>query len=221
MLRSNRILIVIILILTSIGCEKNDHEMRPDTPAAIQYYVLNIRPSHPIEGLLFLNVDSYQQTTEYTCGPAAVVSFLKYYGIQRDEMTLAEEMGTSSTVGTTPEQISTWLNKNGFTASWHQEGSLEMLQENLANNIPTLVEWSDWGGHWVLVIGYDIRDPEDVMDDVIIFADPYDRHDDHQDGITWFNAQRFYYMWYDALLFGSVMKRTYIRINPPQIRQDG
>ncbi|MDD5508734.1 MAG: C39 family peptidase [Bacteroidales bacterium] len=214
MIRSNRILIAIILILMSTSCEKNDCEIPPDTSAAIQYYVLNIKSSHTIEGLVFLNVDSYQQTTEYTCGPAAVVSFLKYYDKQGDEMTLAEEMGTSSTVGTTPEQISAWLNKNGFTASWHQEGSLEMLQENLANNIPTLIEWSDWGGHWVLVIGYDIRDPKDVMDDVIIFADPYDHHDDHQDGITWFNAQRFYYMWYDALLFGSVMKRIYIRVNP-------
>jgi len=66
----------------------------------------------------------------------------------------------------------------------------------------------------VLVIGYDVRDPEDEMDDVIIFDDPYDHHNDNPDGLTWFNAQRFYYMWFDALLFGCVMKRVYISATP-------
>ncbi len=201
------------ILLLFAGCSKDDKDKLPDAPAAIQYYIKNIRPAHPLKGLSFLKVESYQQTTEYTCGPAAVISLLRYYGKKGNEMVIASEMGTSSTTGTTPEQMSTWLNDNGFKASWHQGGSLEMLQVNLADNIPTLVEWSDWGGHWVLVIGYDIRDPEDLMDDVIIFADPYDRHDDNQDGITWFNAQRFYYMWYDALLFGSTLRQVYISVN--------
>ncbi|MFZ4546560.1 MAG: C39 family peptidase [Bacteroidales bacterium] len=204
----------ILLALIVSGCRKNDNETPTDIPPAIQYYISNIKPSHSPEGLTFLNVDSYQQTTEYTCGPAAVLSLLKFYGKEGDEMSIASEMGTSSTIGTNPDQMTAWLNNNGFVASWHQEGSLEMLQENLKNNIPTLVEWSDWGGHWVLVIGNDIRDPKNVMDDVIIFADPYDYHDDNPDGITWFNAQRFYYMWYDALLFGSLKKRIYISAKP-------
>ena len=98
-------------------------------------------------------------------------------------MDIASEMGTSSTIGTNPDQMVAWLNNNGFVASWQQEGTLEMLQENLANNIPTLVEWSDWGDHWVMVIGYDIRDAKNLMDDMIIFADPYDYHDDNPDGV--------------------------------------
>lgn len=204
----------ISFVLMWSGCRKDDCDTKKNDPETNKYYVLNIKPDKPIEGLAFLEVDSYQQTTEYTCGPAAVVSLMGYYVMPADEMTIAAEMGTSSTIGTNPEQMATWLNTHGFEATWHQEGSLEMLRENLANNIPTLVEWSDWGGHWVLVIGYDVRDPEDIMDDVIIFADPYDHHDDNPDGLTWFNAQRFYYMWYDALLFGSVMRRVYINVRP-------
>jgi hypothetical protein len=107
-----------------------------------------------------------------------------------------------------------WLQANGFKVSWGEGGSLGLIRENLVKNIPTLVEWSDWGGHWVVAIGYDTRNTDDPMDDVIIFADPYDRHDDHNDGIDWFNAQRFYYMWYDALLFGKVMKQIYITATP-------
>ena len=60
------------------------------------------------------------------------------------------------------------------------------------------------------------------MDDLIIFADPYDYHNYNPVGITWFNAQHFYYMGYDALLFGSVMKRVYVSAKPwrGRVRKD-
>jgi len=196
------------------ACQKNDNtHLVPVTPKSSNYYVLTI-PQNPSPGLTLLNVRSYQQTTEYTCGPSAVLSLLRFFGKDGDEMTIAEEMGTSTTTGTTPEQMANWLNNHAFNASWHEEGTLELLRRNLKNKIPTLVEWSDWGGHWVLVMGYDTRNTPDPMDDVIIFADPYDRHDDTMDGFTWFNAERFYYMWYDALLFGRVMKKIYIDAIP-------
>ncbi|HRZ42080.1 MAG TPA: C39 family peptidase [Bacteroidales bacterium] len=210
---SLRFILGISLIIFA-GCQKTDDDHKPAIQERIRYYVTSIRPPVPVKGLTFLDVIPCLQTTEYTCGPAAVVTLLSYYGRKGDEMTIASEMGTSTIAGTRPEQMANWLSNNGFEATWHQEGSLEMLQENLKNGIPTLVEWSDWGGHWVLVVGYDIRNQEDIMDDVIIFADPYDYHDDNPDGITWFNAQRFYYMWYDALLFGTVMKRIYISAKP-------
>jgi hypothetical protein len=208
---SNSIKLAIILILLT-ACQKNDSV--PIDKATSEYYILNINHDNPVTGLTFLDVDSYQQTTEYTCGPSAVLTLLSYYGRTGDELTIAGEMGTSTLTGTTPEQMAVWLDNHAFGASWHEEGTIEMLRENLKNNIPTLVEWSDWGGHWVLVIGYDTRNTDDPMDDVIIFADPYDRHDDNVDGFTWFNAQRFYYMWYDALLFERVMKNVYIQATP-------
>jgi len=205
-------LAAIILLAT---CEKDPSPWDENsTPESSDFYVLNIKEDLFRQGLTLLNVNSFQQTTEYTCGPSACLSLLKYYGKSGDEMTIAKEMGTSTTTGTTPEQMTVWLNAHGFKASWRTEGTLEMLRGNLKKNIPTLVEWSDWGGHWVVVIGYDTRNTDDLMDDVIIFADPYDRHDDLQDGMTWFNAQRFYYMWYDALLFGKVMKKIYIEAIP-------
>ncbi len=201
-----------LLFLTA--CQKGDslghQNEQPDTTA---YYVKNVT-GIPSPGKTFLSVKSYQQTTEYTCGPAAVISLLHFYGKEGDEMTIASEMGTSTTTGTSPAQMNDWLSKHGFNSSWKQEGTIEMLRENLKNKIPVLIEWSDWGGHWVLVIGYDTRNTVDPMDDVIIFADPYDRHDDNRDGITWFNAQRFYCMWYDSLLFGTILKRIYIDATP-------
>lgn len=176
------------------------------------YYILQLNSDNP--GLTYLETDPYLQTTDYTCGPSAVVTLLRYYGKTGNELQIAKEMGTSEEWGSTPEQMATWLDNNGFMASAKEEGTLEMLQENLAKRIPTLVEWSDWGGHWVLVIGYDTRETESISDDVIIFADPYDYADDSVDGISWFNAERFYYMWYDALLFDRVYHQVYIDAIP-------
>ena len=164
----------------------------------------------PEDGLTLLPLTALQQTTDYTCGPAAAVSLLRFYQRDGDELAIAKEMKTNEQVGTTPENMAAWFQTHGFSVQWGENGTLDLLRENLAKGIPTLVEWSDWGGHWVIVIGYDTRKSETIDDDVILFADPSDTHDDRADGITWFNADRFNYMWYDALLFGRVMKRVYV-----------
>ena len=199
----------IFITLLSFNLESLSQDKKTSAPIS-NYYPPNLRDHLPQQGFTLLETDSCQQTTEYTCGPAAALTLTRYYGMKGDEMTIAKEMGTSTTKGTTPEQMAAWLNKHGFSASFHEYGNLDTLRNNLKKQIPTLVEWSDWGGHWVLVVGYDTRNTETISDDTIIFADPYDRYDDKKDGLTCFNAERFYYMWYDALLFGKVMKRVYI-----------
>jgi len=211
----HRLSLLILLFVVFASCDRK-HEVvyRSEEPISSGYYVTNFLPHLPRSGLTFIPLVSYQQTTEYTCGPASVITLLRYYGREGDEMTIAEEMGTSTTCGTNPDQMTDWLNRNGFTATWKEGGTLELIRENLDAQRPVLVEWSDWGGHWVVAIGYDTRNTTNPMDDVIIFADPYDHHDDNPDGFDTFNAQRFYYMWYDALLFGKVMRRIYILAIP-------
>jgi hypothetical protein len=81
-----------------------------------------------------------------------------------------------------------------------------MLRRNLKSGIPTMVEWVDWGGHWVVVTGYDTRGTETFQDDVIIFADSKDCHDDRSDGITYFNYGEFDAMWFNARSFAETMK---------------
>jgi len=206
-------LVIVWAVFASCN-RKHEVVYHTDEPVATDYYVTNLIPDLPRPGLTIIPLVSYQQTTEYTCGPACVVTLLNYYGRQGNEMTIAKEMGTSTTCGTNPEQMTDWLARHGFAASWHEGGSLEMSRENLEKKVPVLIEWSDWGGHWVVAIGYDTRNTADPMDDVMIFADPYDHHDDNPDGFDIFNAQRFYYMWYDALLFGKVMRRIYIVATP-------
>ncbi len=202
---------ILLAVLVLVSCTKEED----DTPSSSDYYVLDVINGASRPGLTLLDINSYQQTTEYTCGPAAIVTYLGYYNIAADEMVIAEEMGTQPPpYGTNPEQMATWLNTHGFEASWSEYGELDTLTNRLQRGVPTIVEWSDWGGHWVVAIGYDTRQTDDIWDDVIIFADPYDYHDDNEDGFTWFNAGRFYYMWYDARTFAEPVTRAYITAIP-------
>lgn len=62
---------------------------------------------------------------------------------------------------------------------------------------PILVEWGDWDGHWMAIIGYDTMGTPAIGDDVLIFADPYDTSDHWQDGYYFYPAERWFTMWRD------------------------
>lgn len=181
---------------------------------------LNTGPE-PGPGLTMLPIRAFQQTTFYTCGPAALLTLLRYYDRNGDEMTIADEAKCTMEKGTNPEGMVSWLEGHGFQVIWGENGSLANLRENLERGVPTLVEWIDYGGHWVLVVGYDTRDTETPNDDIIYFADPADGHDDARDGLTSFNAQRFDAMWFDAFLFDRPMFKVFITAEPNDDVEDG
>ena len=169
--------------------------------------------------LTVIPLKSYrQQMTNYSCGAAAAMTVMSWYGnpvnnTDADEERVAREMyrNVSEKTGINPEQVAAWFNRNGMNATWGTGGTREMLRENLKNGLPSMVEWMDWGGHWVVVVGYDTRGTETVWDDVIIFADSVDSHDDRVDGITYFNYGEFDAMWFDAHYFPEQMRnRAYV-----------
>jgi len=197
----------------------------PDSTGAANYYEMKPGPYY-----IALGVKGYQQTTDYTCGPAAVMSILHWYKILDDnamnhdtEIRIAKEMGTgdmdSKHPGTPPHLMENWLKKNGFEVTIGYNGTMEMLRESLAQGIPTLVEWIDWGGHWVVVTGYHAasESPEKGIDS-IFFADPavHWTTANNPDGISSFNALRFKDMWFDAkyLKPGHIVNNVYIVIVP-------
>jgi hypothetical protein len=67
---------------------------------------------------------------------------------------------------------------------------------------------------WVVVVGYDTRGNDDPWDDVLIFADSFDRYDDCPDGYTFVNANRFYWLWFDAFYFDTLTWRTLLTVTP-------
>lgn len=153
---------------------------------------------------------TYQQTTEWTCGTAAALMVLDYYGLRgsEDDQTLVrlrgkDEPGYSSL--THMKNIFDGLGgfEMDFTYNYDdlEKITQSMLLENLKNNRATMVEWCDWNGHWQVVIGYDTMGTDIESDDVLILADPYDTSDHFQDGYITINAERFFYTWSNTYEF--------------------
>ena len=153
---------------------------------------------------------SYQQSTEYTCGPAAALTVLRYF--QRfdfDEMELAREMKTQGyPIGTSLSNMVTFFESIGWNVSSSLDirsfENYEAFQDFVVGNLklgrPIMVENVEWGGHWRVIIGYDSMNTDSSLDDVLIFVDPYDTSDHSQDGYSVGNGERFFSMWFDHLM---------------------
>lgn len=147
---------------------------------------------------------TYQQTTEYSCGPAAALTVLHYYGNHDfDEATLIKRMKTKPRIGTSLSNMAKFFRDIG----WKVQSSLDrptmdefafqkFVLRNLAAGRPILVDNIEWGGHWRVIIGVDTMGTENLYDDVLIFADPYDTSDHKQYGYTIGSLDRFYSMWF-------------------------
>lgn len=150
---------------------------------------------------------TYQQTTEYTCGGAAVLTILYWYGDKSyDEMSLKTALKTRPyPYGTHLHEIVNFFDSIGWNVkssigrdyiSRYADFKVFVLRELSAGH-PILVENVEWGGHYRVIIGYDDMGTKDDMDDVLIFMDTYDTGDHNQDGYTVQNGEKFFSSWFD------------------------
>jgi len=118
-----------------------------------------------------LTCKSYQQTTNYTCGPAVIMTLLRYYHVlsakdmnQSTELRIAREMGADN--GSTASQVEAWLSNHGFNVESGQKITTDTLIDNVKRGIPTIVAYNQ---HWILAKGY--NKTSTPSQDEIIFAD--------------------------------------------------
>ena len=175
-----------------------------------RYYAVNDYYSMESGGTLHIlsGFETYQQTTEYTCGAASALMVLHRFGEDAyDEMTIAELAKANTTMGTSVEGLADFFAGLGWNVDAH--GDVEprfadpteaeaYLIEKLDAGIPVMVDWVDWAGHWQIAIGLDTCGTDDPYDDVLILADPYDITDHFQDGYYIFPFGRFFDMWYEG-----------------------
>lgn len=161
--------------------------------------------------------ETYQQSTEYTCGACTALMVLNHYGeTGYDEKTIADMSGTSDETGIDPQglvkffsaigwKVQSSVDTNGKDTFEDPADFQDWVIENLKAETPVMVDWLDWAGHWQAIIGYDTMGTDDNFgDDVLILADPYDTSDQYQDGYYTFSAERFYYMWREGVGTGPV-----------------
>ena len=172
-----------------------------------RYYTQNDYFTMKSEGTLHLisGFQTYQQTTEYTCGPASALMVLNYFGIDDyNELELAEMAGTDTSKGTSVEGMVALFEEQGFQTESHAdtEPYFQEIDEaeayfvdSIDAGIPVMVDWLDWRGHWQTVIGIDTANDISPYDDVLILADSYDVTDQQQNGYYIFSLGRFFDMW--------------------------
>jgi hypothetical protein len=182
---------------------------------------------------LLSHYKTYQQTMDYTCGPAAALTVVEHFkgAPLDDEMAIAKIMGTglpeSSHPGTTVTGMNTYFKKIGWTvhSSVTDPGMTpkdmddfkKFVLENLQRNVPIMVENVDWGGHWRVIIGYDTLGDKEEDNDVLIMADPSDTTDHKQDGYNIVPASRFFHMWFDDHLFPQQERmKPWLTAEPPK-----
>ena len=165
--------------------------------------VYNMKSSGSL--ILLERFKTYQQTSEYSCGPASLIMVAYYIdGKILNESDLYIKAGTSE-AGTKPEKLEKVISDLGYTyeskfnftedtlPSRDEDTFSEYIKESLRNKEPVIILSNDWAGHYTIIIGYDDMGNEKIEDDVIIIADPYDTADHISDGYTIFNYERYYY----------------------------
>ena len=124
-----------------------------------------------------LSIPSIRQTTDYTCGAAALLSVLRYYGLYSGgELDLAKELNTNKEWGTDPADIIKIAKKYCLRTTEHRHMTIKELLSVASEGIPVIVAYQAWSdsdldwsecwedGHYSVVIGCD--------DNNIYFEDP-------------------------------------------------
>ncbi|MBO5910730.1 MAG: C39 family peptidase [Elusimicrobiaceae bacterium] len=206
-----------VLAPQEINHKRSAYFKMPDVFKAVSNKHLTILTHYP----------TYQQTTEYSCGPAAALTVLWYYGYKDNtEVSLVKKMGTSSQTGTHVKQTADYFRSIGWIVQTNLPGKktfdtyekfVSFVLQELKSNHPILVANVDWGGHWRVIIGYDTMGTDSTLDDVLIFADPADTGDHNQDGYGVENGPKFYWSWFMYQLFPeSEREQPFVLTYPAQ-----
>ena len=165
-----------------------------------------------------------KQTEEYTCGAASLRMVLDHWNLaDKSERALAKEMdirpendSKNGSYGCSTAAMEAALERRGIKILPRQkfktpEEFAGFVKKQLESECPILVEWSTWGGHWTVIIGFDDMGSANVSDAVLIMADPYDTTDHCQDGYIIVPFERFFYEWFDAgVLSAGIMRQQYV-----------
>ena len=180
-----------------------------------RYYVTNDYYHMKSDATLHIlhQFQTYQQTTEYTCGAASALMVLNWFGQkQYHEKAVAALLETHQTKGSAVENIADLFDLIGWNVDSHAsidrkfqtvEEAEQAIIDYIDRGIPIMVDWVDWAGHWQVLIGIDTCGTDTPYDDVLIFADPYDVTDHKQDGYYTYPLGRFFGMWREGPCAGK------------------
>ncbi|CAN5203026.1 hypothetical protein BH10CYA1_BH10CYA1_49270 [soil metagenome] len=123
-----------------------------------------------------IRVPLIRQSTDYTCGVAALQAILAYFGQDVREDVLAKMLHANHKIGTRYKNIAHYAEAHGLSVHVQKEMSLAQLKDSIQSGHPVLCliqAWAekkidykrDWNdGHYVIAVGFD--------DHRLLFMDP-------------------------------------------------
>jgi uncharacterized protein len=155
-----------------------------------------------------VRLEVVHQKQPYSCGPAAVLSILKYWGVPGydDEKALYQPLGTTPENGTEPELIANFLRSCGLVSEYqYGTPSIAEIEQAVDDRCPPIVDiqaytsrkdvpWDEtWdSGHYVIVLGYD--------EERFYVADPSTMSGE---GFMWVPKTEFLSRWHDETVNGE------------------
>ncbi len=164
---------------------------------AILFAIFALTPPTLAQSPKTIRVPLTRQSTDYTCGVAALQAVLAYYGQDVREDVLAKALHANHKIGTRYKNIQQYAEAHGLSVLVQQEMSLEQLKNSIRSGHPVLcliqawadqktdykTDWND--GHYVVAVGFD--------DTRMIFMDP-----STAGHYTYIPLQEFEQRWHDV-----------------------
>ena len=131
---------------------------------------INASTSMGTTNLALFTMPDTRQSTEYSCGAAAMQAVLGYWGRDIGEEDVREMLNTNEVSGTYPDDIIRVAKALGLQAEYKENMSMANLENYVAEGIPVIVDCQAWrsvsqyneswantwnNGHWLVVIGID------------------------------------------------------------------
>jgi predicted double-glycine peptidase len=128
---------------------------------------VNDAPGSEALTVLLPGVPDTRQSTEYSCGAAALQAVLNYWGRDVGEEDLRELLNTDPESGTYPEDILRVARELGLEAEYRENLTLEEIEASVVQGVPVIVDcqawrspapgnasWAeDWvDSHWMVII---------------------------------------------------------------------
>jgi predicted double-glycine peptidase len=185
-MRQSLLLLITIILLVAASFGPVAAQGNPainSTDAGINYSInssINASTSMGTMNLALFSMPDTRQSTEYTCGAAAMQAVLGYWGRDIGEEDVGEMLNTNEESGTYPDDIIRVAGAFGLQAEYKENMTMADLENNVAEGIPVIVDcqawrsvsqynesWADtwYNGHWLVVIGVDENN--------VTFEDPY------------------------------------------------
>ena len=142
-----------------------------------------------------------RQQTKYSCGPAALVSVLNYFGIDTTEEKMVAATGADSKNGASIENLIKTIISNGLGVVKQTDMTYEELSQAIHNKNPVIVAYQAWfkhptpsdlsrysndykDGHYSVVIGVDSKR--------VYLQDP-----SQDEGWSYIPKKEFMHRWHD------------------------